>query len=63
MAMTTAPSGYILNLKVTAMKQAKIKGGIYRGKYWTDFYTSQEAKKIAHKQARPAWKHELIKEK
>lgn len=34
------------------MKQAKIKGGIYSGRYWRDFYSNQEAKKIAHKQNR-----------
>lgn len=41
------------------MKQAKIKGGVYCGRYWRDFYTTQEAKKIAHKQARKAWKNIL----
>lgn len=45
------------------MKQAKIKGGIYGDRYWYEFHTSQEAKKIGHKQARQAWKKELIKEK
>lgn len=34
------------------MKIAKIKGGVYSGKYWRDFYTKKEAKKIAHKQTR-----------
>jgi len=31
------------------MKQAKIKGGVYAGRYWRDFYTKTAAKKIAHK--------------
>jgi hypothetical protein len=34
------------------MKQNKIKGGVYCGKYWQDFYTNKQAKRIAHKQAR-----------
>lgn len=34
------------------MKQNKIKGGVYSGKYWQDFYSNKQAKKIAHKQER-----------
>lgn len=34
------------------MKMARIKGGIYKGKYWRDFYSNPYAKKIAHKQER-----------
>lgn len=34
------------------MKQNKIKGGIYKGKYWRDFINPRDAKHIAHKQAR-----------
>lgn len=41
------------------MKQAKVKGGVYSGCYWYEFHTSQEAKKMAHKQARQAWKKYL----
>ena len=34
------------------MKVNKIKGGIYSGKYWYEFHTSQYAKHCAHKQER-----------
>ena len=34
------------------MKTGHIKGGIYSGRYWRDFYSPTMAKKIAHKQER-----------
>lgn len=42
------------------MKVAKIKGGIYRGIYWRDFYTTTYTKKVAHKQERQRAKKEVI---
>lgn len=38
------------------MKINKIKGGIYSGRYWRDFYSPTMAKKIAHKQERQGGK-------
>lgn len=38
------------------MKQNKIKGGIYRGRWWCEFYTNKEAKHFAHRQERRRWK-------
>ena len=42
--------------EVKEMKQNKIKGGIYCGRWWRDFYTNKEAKHFAHRQERRRWK-------
>jgi hypothetical protein len=34
------------------MKQNKIKGGIYSGRWWADFTSPKDAKRISHKQER-----------
>jgi len=33
-------------------KKNKIYGGIYKGKYWRDFYSAAEAKNFSHKENR-----------
>ena len=43
------------------MKQNKIKGGIYSGIYWRDFYSSKFAKRYGHKQNRAGGRRECRK--